>query len=74
MLKKIQVEGTLESCRALINQIIVALSADASAINVSLAKELLFYLERADSALKRSMSRSPERAKTKIIARNYRRR
>ena len=74
MLKKVQVEGNLESCRTLLNQIIVALSAEEPCINVSLATELLFYLERADSALKRSVSRSAEREKTKIVARNYRRR
>jgi hypothetical protein len=73
MLKKIHVAGTLEDCRGLINQIIVALSAEES-LDVSLATELLFYLERADSALKRSVSRPRERVETKIVARNYRRR
>jgi hypothetical protein len=72
MLKKIHVAGTLEDCRALINQIIVALSAEES-LDVSLATVLL-YLERADSALKRSVSRPRERGETKIVARNYRRR
>jgi hypothetical protein len=72
MLKKIRVEGTLEDCRALINQIIVALSAEEPL--ESSATELLFYLERADSALKRSVSRPRERRETKIVARSYRRR
>jgi len=73
MLKKIHVEGTLENCRALINQMIVGLSAEKP-FDVSLARELLFYLECADSALKRSVSRPRERGETKIVARNYRRR
>ena len=72
MLKKIHVAGTLEDCRALINQIIVALSVEEPL--ESSATELLFYLERADSALKRSVSRPRERVETKIVARNYRRR
>jgi hypothetical protein len=72
MLKKIRVEGTLEDCRALINQIMVALSAQEPL--ESSATELLFYLERADSALKRSVSRPRERRETKIVARSYRRR
>jgi hypothetical protein len=72
MLKKIRVEGTLEDCRALINQIIVALSVEEPL--ESSATELLFYLERADSALKRSVSRPRERRETKIVARSYRRR
>ena len=49
MLKKIHVAGTLEDCRALINQIIVALSAEEP-LDVSSATELLFYLERVNSA------------------------
>lgn len=73
MLKKIHVAGSLEDCRALIDQIIVALSAEES-LDVSLATELLFYLERADSALKRSVARPRARVETKIVARNYRRR
>jgi hypothetical protein len=73
MLKKIHVAGTLEDCRALINQIIVALSAEEP-LDVSSATELLFYLERVNSALKRSASRPRERGETKIVARNYRRR
>jgi hypothetical protein len=73
MLKKIHVAGTLEDFRALINQIIVALSAEEP-LDVSSSTELLFYLERVNSALKRSVSRPRERGETKIVARNYRRR
>jgi hypothetical protein len=64
MLKKIHVAGTLEDCRALINQIIVALSAEEP-LDVSSSTELLFYLERVNSALKRSVSRPRERGETK---------
>jgi len=69
-----EAEATLESCRALINQIIAGLSAEEPFVNVSSAAELLFYLERAASALERSVSRSQERGETKIVAFNYRRR
>ena len=69
-----EAEATLESCRALINQIIAGLSAEEPFVNVSSAAELLFYLERAASALERSVSRSQERGETKIAAFNYRRR
>ena len=58
MLNTIEAEATLESCRALINQIIAGLSAEEPFVNVSSAAELLFYLERAASALERSASRS----------------
>jgi len=74
MLNTIEAEATLESCRALINQIIAGLSAEEPFVNVSSAAELLFYLERAASALERSVSRSQERGETKIVAFNYRRR
>jgi hypothetical protein len=74
MLNTIEAEATLESCRALINQIIAGLSAEEPFVNVSSAAELLFYLERAASALERSVSRSQERGETKIAAFNYRRR
>ena len=74
MLNTIEAEATLENCRALINQIIAGLSAEEPFVNVSSAAELLFYLERAASALERSVSRSQERAETKIAAFNYRRR
>jgi hypothetical protein len=74
MLNTIEAEATLENCRALINQIIAGLSAEEPFVNVSSAAELLFYLERAASALERSVSRSQERGETKIAAFNYRRR
>jgi len=56
MLNTIEAEATLENCRALINQIIAGLSAEEPFVNVSSAAELLFYLERAASALKKSVS------------------
>jgi len=58
MLNTTEAEATLENCRALINQIIAGLSAEEPFVNVSSAAELLFYLERAASALERSVSRS----------------
>jgi hypothetical protein len=42
MLNTIEAEATLESCRALINQIIAGLSAEEPFVNVSSAAELLF--------------------------------
>jgi len=74
MLNTIEAEATLENCRALINQIIAGLSAEEPFVNVSSAAELLFYLERAASAPKKSVSHSQERGETKIVAFNYRRR
>jgi hypothetical protein len=74
MLNTIEAEATLENCRALINQIIAGLSAEEPFVNVSSATELLFCLERAASALKKSVSRLQERGDTKIVAFNYRRR
>jgi hypothetical protein len=61
MLKENDVEVALANCRALINQINAGLSAEEAFVDVSSATELLFYLERAASALKRSVSRSRER-------------
>ena len=58
MRKETDVESTLEKCRALINQINAGLSAEEPFVDVSSAAELLFYLERAASALERSVSRS----------------
>jgi hypothetical protein len=72
--KKVEAEAALANCRALINQINAGLSAEEPFVNVSSATELLFYLERAASALKKSVSRSQERGETKIVAFNYRRR
>ena len=79
MLKETDVEAALANCRALINQINAGL-AEEPFVDVSSATELLFYLKRAASALKKSLSRSRvkkslsrsrERGKTKI-ALNYR--
>ena len=64
------VEAALANCRALMDQINAGLSAGEPFVDVSSAAELLFYLESAASALKRSVSRSRERGKTKI-ALNY---
>jgi hypothetical protein len=51
MLKETDVEVALANCRALINQINAGLSAEEPFVDVSSARELLFYLERAASAL-----------------------
>jgi len=74
VLRETEAEAILENCRALITQINARLSAKEPFVDVSSAKELLFYLERAASALKKSVSRSRERGETKIVAFNYRRR
>jgi hypothetical protein len=58
MLKETDVEAALANCRALINQINAGLSAREPFADVSSAAELLYYLEFAASALKRSVSRS----------------
>jgi hypothetical protein len=70
----VELEAALANCRALINQINAGLPADEPVVDVSSATELLFYLERAAFALKKSVSRSQERGETKIVAFNYRRR
>jgi hypothetical protein len=49
--KKVEAEAELAKCRALINQINAGLSAEEPFVDVSSATELLFYLERAASAL-----------------------
>jgi hypothetical protein len=54
---EIEVEAVLEECRALIKQIVADLSGEPFADETS-ATELLSYLERAASALKKSVSRS----------------
>ena len=59
MLKESDVEGTLEECRALINQIIAALSAEEPFVNVSSATELLIYLS-VSSLLSKSQCRARE--------------
>jgi hypothetical protein len=55
--KKIEAKAVLEDCRALINQINAALSAEEPFVDASSATELLFCLERAASALKKSAAR-----------------
>ena len=51
MLNEIEPGAVLEKCRALISQIDAGLSAEEPFVDVSSARELLFYLERAASAL-----------------------
>ena len=48
----------LEECRALIKQIVANLSGEKPFADETSATELLSYLERAASALKKSVSRS----------------
>jgi hypothetical protein len=64
--KEIEAGAVLENCRALINQINAALSTEKPFVSVSSAAELLFYLESAASALKKSAPRPLEREETKI--------
>jgi hypothetical protein len=54
MIKEIGTNAALENCRALIDQINAGLSVRKPFVTVSSAAELLFYLEFAASALKRS--------------------
>ena len=70
MTNTIEAEAALENCRALINQINAGLSAEEPFVDVSSATELLFCLERAASALKKSAPRPRERGEMKI-ALNY---
>ena len=70
MLKETDVEAALANCLALIHQINAGLSAKEPLVDVSSATELIFYLERAASALKKSLSRPRERGETNI-APNY---
>ena len=70
MRNTIEAKAALENCRALINQIDASLSAEEPSGDVSSATELLFCLERAASALKKSAPRPRERGETKI-ALNY---
>jgi hypothetical protein len=51
VLDKIEDGAVLENCHALISQISAGLSADEPFLDVSSARELLFYLERAASVL-----------------------
>ena len=55
MPNEIEAEGVLEECRALMKQIIASLSAEKPFADETSATELLFYLERAASALKKSV-------------------
>jgi hypothetical protein len=57
MLKETDVEGILENCRALINQITAALSAEEPFVNVSWVAELQLHLEFAASALEKAAPR-----------------
>ena len=59
MLKQIGTGAALENCRALTNQINAGLSAEEPFVDVSSATELLFFLERAASALDKSAPRAP---------------
>jgi hypothetical protein len=55
--KEAAVGAALENCRALTNKISARLSAEEPFVNVSSATELLIYLERAASALKKAAPR-----------------
>ncbi len=67
MLKKTEAEVVLKKCRGLIDEIIAGLSAEKPLVNISSAAELLFYLEFAASALKKSAPRARKRRETKIV-------
>ena len=54
MLKEIKAGAALENCRALISQNNAGLSAEEPFVDVSSATELLSYLERVASALKKA--------------------
>jgi hypothetical protein len=73
MLKKTEAEVVLKKCRGLIDEIIAGLSAEKPLVNISSAAELLFYLEFAASALKKSAPRARKRRETKIVTLNYQR-
>jgi hypothetical protein len=64
------VEAALANCRALIDQINAGLSAEEPFVDASSATELQFYLKRAASALKKSLSRSRVK-KVLVIARAW---
>jgi hypothetical protein len=55
--KEIEAEAALENCRALIKQIVADLSGEKPFADETSATDLS-YLERAASALKKSVSRS----------------
>ena len=67
MLKRTEAEVVLKKCRGLIDEIIAGLSAEKPLVNTSSAAELLFYLEFAASALKKSAPRARKRRETKIV-------
>jgi hypothetical protein len=73
MLKKTEAEAALKKCRGLIDEIIDGLSAEKPLVNISSVAELLFYLEFAASALKKSAPRARKRRETKVVALNYQR-
>ena len=73
MLKKTETEAVLQKCRRLLDEIIAGLSAEKPLVNVSSAAELLFYLEFAASALKKSPARARKRRETKIVTGDYQR-
>jgi hypothetical protein len=73
MLKKTEAEAVLKKCRGLIDEIIAGLSAEKPLVNNSSVAELLFYLEFAASALKKSPARARKRRETKIVTLNYQR-
>jgi hypothetical protein len=52
MSRELEAGAVLENCRALIDQFDAGLSVEKPFVNVSLAAELLLYLESAASALK----------------------
>jgi hypothetical protein len=54
---EIDVEAVLERCRALIEQIDAALSAEEPLLDISAIAELLSHLESAASALTRATRR-----------------
>jgi hypothetical protein len=55
MTKESTAEAALENCRALIDRINAALSAEKPFVSVSAVTEFLLHLELAASALKRSL-------------------
>ena len=61
MLKQIESEPVLENCRALIDQIIDAISVEKPFVSVSSAAELLLYLELTASILKKATPRARKR-------------
>jgi hypothetical protein len=54
-----EVMAALENCRALVDQIEAALSAEEPVVDVSTAEELLLHLERAASALDSALKKPP---------------